>query len=142
MTAFPVTIEIPVAWGDMDAFGHVNNTAYLRWCESARIAYFDRCGVIKTMTERGVGPILAQATVKYVLPLKYPDVVKASASVRKVGNSSFTMEYRITSRANRDETAATGEAVMVMVDYRGSGGKVPVDAELRQTISALEGTGF
>ena len=34
---YPVVIEIPVAWGDMDAFQHVNNVAYFRYFESARI---------------------------------------------------------------------------------------------------------
>ena len=35
---YPVIIELPVAWGDMDAFAHVNNTAYFKYFESARIA--------------------------------------------------------------------------------------------------------
>ena len=35
---FPVVIELPVQWGEMDAFGHVNNVVYLRWFESGRIA--------------------------------------------------------------------------------------------------------
>jgi acyl-CoA thioesterase FadM len=26
---FPVQIRMPVAWGHLDAFGHVNNTVYL-----------------------------------------------------------------------------------------------------------------
>ena len=35
---YPVVIEIPVAWGEMDAYGHVNNIVYFRYFESARIA--------------------------------------------------------------------------------------------------------
>lgn len=46
LAGFPVVIEIPVQWGDQDAFGHVNNTVYLRWLESGRIAYMTRIGVI------------------------------------------------------------------------------------------------
>jgi len=30
LAGFPVRIEVPVAWGEMDAFGHVNNVVYLR----------------------------------------------------------------------------------------------------------------
>ena len=29
----------------MDALGHVNNTVYFRFCESARIAYFEAIGL-------------------------------------------------------------------------------------------------
>ncbi len=55
---FPVVLAIPVAWGDMDAMGHVNNTVYLRYFESARIAYFERVGFLEEMASSGVGPIL------------------------------------------------------------------------------------
>lgn len=36
---YPVIYEQTVAWGDMDAFGHVNNAMYYRYVESARLAY-------------------------------------------------------------------------------------------------------
>lgn len=36
LDGYPVRIEVPVAWGELDAFGHVNNTAYFRYFESAR----------------------------------------------------------------------------------------------------------
>ena len=38
--SWPVSVELPVQWGEMDDFGHVNNAVFLRWFESARIAYF------------------------------------------------------------------------------------------------------
>jgi acyl-CoA thioester hydrolase len=42
MKGFPVSLTIPVLWGDMDALRHVNNTRYFTWFEAVRIAYFDR----------------------------------------------------------------------------------------------------
>ncbi|WP_375166434.1 acyl-CoA thioesterase, partial [Rhizobium hidalgonense] len=36
-----------VAWGDMDAFGHVNNAMYYRYIESARIAYLTQVEAFK-----------------------------------------------------------------------------------------------
>ena len=45
MDGYPVALEVPVAWGDVDAFGHVNNTIYFRWFESARMAHFERVGL-------------------------------------------------------------------------------------------------
>ena len=55
----PVIIETPVAWGQMDAFRHLNNTAYFRFFESGRIAYFERLNLLEYMENTGVGPILA-----------------------------------------------------------------------------------
>lgn len=39
-----LSTEIRVAWGDMDAFGHVNDTVYLRWFETARIEWLAQSG--------------------------------------------------------------------------------------------------
>ena len=39
LSVYPIIHQQTVAWGDMDAFGHVNNVQYYRYIESARIAY-------------------------------------------------------------------------------------------------------
>ena len=45
LSEYHSVIRLPVQWGDQDAFGHVNNTVYFRWFESARIAYFQHTGI-------------------------------------------------------------------------------------------------
>jgi acyl-CoA thioester hydrolase len=137
---WPVAVEIPVAWGDMDAFGHVNNTVYLRWFETARIAYFERTGVIDRMKRDGVGPILARTAIDFRLPLRYPDTVRAGATVSRFGKTSFVMSYRVTSAANAGATAAEGEGVIVLVDYA-KGGSVPLDEATKSAVLALEAGG-
>ena len=37
---YKVICQYKVQWGQMDAAKHGNNTVYLQWAESARIAYF------------------------------------------------------------------------------------------------------
>ncbi len=134
----PVSVEIVVAWGDMDAFQHVNNTVYLRWFETARIAYFERIGVMGAkQAETGIGPILAHATVDYRRPVTYPDRVRVGVNVSAFGTRSFTMSYQVWSEAQQ-ALVATGQTVIVMFDYRG-GRAVPVDEELRGAIAAVEG---
>jgi acyl-CoA thioester hydrolase len=134
---WPVTIELPVQWGDQDAFGHVNNVVYLRWFESARIAYFERAGVLLSMPS--VGPILARQIIDYRLPLKYPDAVRVSATVKAMGRTSFTMGLRMRSKSNERAIAAEGEAVMVLLDYNANK-PIPLPADLRARIEALEAT--
>ena len=43
-SAFPVHIEVPVAWGEQDLFGHVNNVVYFRYFESVRMHFLERIG--------------------------------------------------------------------------------------------------
>ena len=54
---FPLVVEIPVQWGDQDAFGHVNNAAYFRWFESARIV---DCTFLPGITTRSWDKYLLQ----------------------------------------------------------------------------------
>ena len=79
---FPVVIEMPVRWGDMDAFNHVNNVVYLRYFESARIAYFERLGFGISIAEQGIGPILASTSCEFKFPLTYPCLLYTSPSPR------------------------------------------------------------
>src|SRR5271170_2237516 len=115
----------------MDAFGHVNNAVYFRWFESARIAYFERIGLNERMKRERVGPILARTSCDYEKPLAFPDTIRASASIVKLGTTSLVMEYRVTSALHGD--AARGEGVVVLVDYE-KGAKVPLDEALRARI--------
>ena len=35
---------IPIRWGDMDAYGHVNNTVFFRFMEQCRVEYLEKLG--------------------------------------------------------------------------------------------------
>ena len=132
----PVIVEITVLWADQDAFAHVNNIAYLRWCETARVEYLRRIGLYPELPPRGVGPIVASITCDYRRPLNYPDTVIVGTSVTRIGNSSFRMEHRVVSRGT-GELAAEVNSTMVTVDYA-SGKPVHVPVEIREAIGRLE----
>jgi acyl-CoA thioester hydrolase len=123
----------------MDAFQHVNNTVYLRWFETARMAYFQRLGLVERMGRDGIGPILAKATVSYLRPVTWPDRVRVEVTVTRLGEKSFAMAYRARSSAQQAEVAS-GESVMVVYDYRAAR-SAPADDELRAAIAALEAQG-
>jgi acyl-CoA thioester hydrolase len=137
LVAFPIVIEIPVAWGDMDAFGHVNNTMFFRYFESARIRYLDAIGFRGEGSERGQGPILASTQCRFRRPLVFPDTVLTGARVAELGTDRFTHEYRIVSRS-LGEIAAEGSGVVVAYDY-GARSKCPIPELVRAKIEKLEG---
>jgi len=129
-----------VLWGDHDAFNHVNNLAYLRWCETARVEYFKRIGLYPDLPLKGLGPILASQTCHYRRPLNYPDTVAVGTRMSAIGNSSMRMNHAIFSRAT-GELAAESESVIVTVDYS-TGKPLRVPDEMRQAIARLEGREF
>lgn len=113
---FPVIIELPVLWGHMDAFQHLNNVVFFRFFESARIAYFEQIGFLEVMENTGVGPILASTSCKYIKPITYPDTVSIGARVSNIEEDRFDMEYTMVSQ-ERGEITATGTALVVSYDY-------------------------
>lgn len=140
LRGFPVVIQLPVAWGEMDAYGHVNNIVYFRYFESARMAYFGKVGFPETMERTGVGPILASTSCRFKRALTHPDTVHVGTLVSQMGEDRFTMEYRIVSEAHR-AVAAEGEGLIVSFDYR-KNRKVPVPDSVRERIETLEGRTF
>ncbi|HEX6717696.1 MAG TPA: thioesterase family protein [Pyrinomonadaceae bacterium] len=132
----PVVIETPVAWGEMDAFRHLNNTAYFRYFESGRIAYFERLNLLEYMEATGVGPILASTTCRFRIPLAYPDKVSIGTRVSVIEDDRFTMEYYVVSHKHQ-KVAAEGSGLIVCFDYR-QNKKTALPAELKQRIEELE----
>ncbi|HSJ25842.1 MAG TPA: thioesterase family protein [Longimicrobiales bacterium] len=134
LEGFPITITVPVAWGEMDAFGHVNNIVYFRYFESARIAYLEAIGM---RGDGDVGPILASTHCRFRLPLAYPDTVHVGARATDVGDDRFTMEYRVVSERH-GAVAADGGGVVVAFDYA-AGRKTRLPDAVRRRITELGG---
>ena len=115
---FHIRVEIPIAWGDMDSFKHVNNTKFFKFFETARIKYFEGAGFIETMEQDAIGPILASTSCKFIKPLFYPDTVTVGTRVTSVEPDNFMMEYIIVSKSKG--IAALGDSKMVVYDYKSS----------------------
>ncbi|MHA2032824.1 MAG: acyl-CoA thioesterase, partial [Candidatus Kariarchaeaceae archaeon] len=90
---FPVIVTIPIAWGDMDAFAHVNNIRFFKYFESARIKYFEETGFLDVMHQSNVGPILASTSAKFIKPIVYPDTISIGTRISDLHENKFTMEY-------------------------------------------------
>ena len=131
---YPIISSQKVAWGDMDAFGHVNNVMYYRYMESARIDYLQRLGVLNGQ----VNTVVASSSCKYIKPVFYPDRLSIGSRIVEVRNSAFRMEYALYSH-EQNSIVATGEAVMVCVDNK-TAQKANMTAQLRQNIIELEKT--
>lgn len=136
INTYPVINEIPIAWGDMDAFQHVNNVVYFRHFESARISYFEKINFIEVMNRTGIGPILASTQCIYKIPLTYPDKITVGAKVDTIKKDRFIMKYAVFSHKH-NKLAAFGEGVLVTFDYQNNK-KVMIPDEIRKRIIDVE----
>jgi acyl-CoA thioester hydrolase len=135
LAEFPAVMQIPVQWGDQDAYRHVNNVVSLRWFETARLAYFDAAG-IRQLEDQGLAPILASASLDYHLQLLYPDTILSASRISRVGSKSLTMEHAIYSKGQQ-EVVTRGTCILVMYDYKLQESVVASD-EVRQLIETFE----
>jgi acyl-CoA thioester hydrolase len=110
---YSVCQEIAVLWGDLDALGHVNNTRYFGWLEEARLAYLRMIGVDLTL-EAPQKPVLASTSVDFLRPVYWPDSVRVEGKTTRLGRTSLTMDYRVTS-IGQQCVVATGSAVLVLL---------------------------
>jgi acyl-CoA thioester hydrolase len=133
---FPVVIELPVVWGEMDSYRHVNNVVYFRYFESARLEYFRRLDWFAFERDTGVGPILAATRARFRKPLTYPDTILVGARVPSLGEDRFEIEHQVVSR-RLQAVAAEGQGTIVTYHYA-EGKKVPIPDELRRRIVELE----
>ncbi len=137
LAGFRAIVTLPVLWGDMDAFQHVNNARHIRWFESSRVAYLERAGLREALLRRKWGPILAAIHCNYRRQIVYPDTVTVGSRVARLGRSSMTLEHRLVSHAHQ-QVAADGESIIVMFDYQLQR-PVRISDEVRDAMQKYEG---
>jgi len=105
-----------VRWGDLDAFGHVNNSTYLIFAQEARYAW-------SKMLEM----VVARAEVDFIAPIYTGDIyIDVEIWVNKIGTSSFGVTYEM---KNGDELLAVVKTVQVTVSMDTKKSRPMNDAE-------------
>jgi acyl-CoA thioester hydrolase len=132
---WPLQIPIVVAWGDMDALGHVNNTRFLRWFEDARFEVFQRIGSRELGPRTGRGPILARVECIFRSPVQHPDTVTSMIRTSDIGTDRYTLEHRLESQ-QQGKVVALGTSRIVEIDYR-TGEKVALSDEVLAKLAKL-----
>lgn len=110
----PVIHNLEVRYGDLDPYGHVNNAVYLEFFEEVRVAYWRALAGSVGITELVAGDIpgaryvIAETTVRFRAPLFLDDALSGAASVRTIGERSFTMDFELRKWAGGGREAFEG----------------------------------
>ena len=114
-----------VRWGDLDAFGHVNNATYLVYAQEARYAW-----------SKMIEMVVARAEVDFIAPIYIGDFnLDIEIWVNKIGNSSFGLTYEM---KNGDELVARVKTVQVTVSMDTKKSRPINDAEREFLTQYLE----
>ena len=121
--------QIEIRWRDMDAFGHVNNAAFLTYLEEVRDEFLDRA-----LSPAGSSWdfVLVRVAIDYRRELtQADDMISTSCRLLSLGTSSVTTREEI--RRIDGELAAEAESVMVARDR---------DAGRSRPMTEVERAGF
>jgi len=107
-----ITVPVPLRWGDMDAFGHVNNATAVQLLEQARVDGFFSSG----REVRDV--VVARHVIEYLVPIPYThEPVRIVMWLARVGGSSIEVNYEIRSPDGApDVLHAKAATVVVFLD--------------------------
>ena len=105
-----------VRWGDLDAFGHVNNSTYLIFAQEARYAW-----------SKMIEMVVARAEVDFIAPIYTGDIyIDVDIWVNKIGTSSFGVTYEM---KYKNELLAVVKTVQVTVSMDTKKSRPLKDAE-------------
>ncbi|MBT8764780.1 acyl-CoA thioesterase [Metapseudomonas boanensis] len=126
------TAHIPVRWGDMDSYGHVNNTLYIQYLEEARVAWFESLGI--AMNNVPHGPVVLQTLHTYLRPVVHPATVVIQLYAGALGRSSLVVEHRLGTLETPDTPYGEGHCKLVWIDHD-SNRPIPVPDTLRRLLT-------
>lgn len=107
------TFTAPLRWGDMDAYGHANNTVYFRFFEEARIVWL---ADINIGMKDSTGPIIITTSATFLKELEHPANLIITTYADKAGNTSLDTYHEIKD-ATSGELYCEGYAKLVWFDH-------------------------
>ncbi len=125
------TTRIPVRWGDMDYYGHVNNTVYFRYFEQARVEWIENLG-FPVSPNQPSGAVIVNADCTFRIPVNYPATVEVRVFAGHPGRSSVMTWYELYVVGD-ERLYAEGGAKVVWMDTT-SGKSAPLPDSLREKI--------
>ncbi len=100
-------------WGDMDAYGHINNVAFFSYLEEARVDMLFVHARAHGAERLADGVVVVRHEIDYRSPLAFrPQPVRIETWVTAIGNASFRLAYRV-----RDGDAVYATAVTTLAPF-------------------------
>lgn len=144
-----LTVHVPMRWGDMDAYGHINNVEVLRILEEARVHAFGppagtgMPGVevdlpVFTDLPEGTQALVVEHRVKYLTPLNYRNIpARIEVWISAVKGASFTVAYAVFDPVT-GARCVIAETVLAFFD-EGSGSLMRLAATKKALLEPLRG---
>jgi len=119
--------ELRVRYAETDRMGIVYYANYLVWCEVGRVEFMRALGgSYADLEAQGYGLAVAEATVRYLAPARFDDLVRVETSLVGVRSRAVTFDYVI-SNVETGARLATAHTALVSIDPTGRPVALPPD---------------
>jgi acyl-CoA thioester hydrolase len=126
--------SIATRWADNDVYGHVNNTVYYQWFDTAVNGWLVDQRLLDIQGGQLIG-LVVETRCSYFEPLAFPSPVEVGIGLAHMGTSS--VRYRVgIFDGGKARTAAHGEFTHVYVD-RQTRRPVALPAAWREALAGL-----
>ena len=125
-----------VRFAELDPLNHVNNVAYLTWCEGARVAYFKHVG-LSTYAEGTAEPriVIRRGEMDWLQEMVADEDYVVATRTIGYRNTSFTLLQEIWSGGTK---RARFECVIVLLFADGSG-RMPIPDHVLEHFHRVDG---
>lgn len=110
--------ELKVRFGEIDGFGHVNNTNVFIYMEEARIALFKELGLMASWgaPDSLEIPVVADLQCDYLAQIMYDEKLKIYVKINEAGSSSIDLHYLGVNE--KDKPVFTGRGAIVQISRK------------------------
>jgi acyl-CoA thioester hydrolase len=129
--------QFPIRWGDMDAFGHVNNVAFFRYLENTRVDWLNALQYVEP--RNGEGVVVVNVFCNFYQQLRYPGDLVAKLYLTDLGRRSFDHVVTFERLDAPGRIIAAGGATIVWVNFA-QGQALPLPEDLRNTLTDIQKT--
>ncbi len=105
-------MPIQLRFFDADVFGHVNNSVYFQYYDTAKIDYIRK---VCHITDKRYAVVTVHITADFLSQVHIDDLVEVQTAVTHIGTKSITLMQRLVD-AETGEVKCTGETIMVTYD--------------------------
>lgn len=132
--AYRHATTITTRWADNDAYGHVNNTVYYAWFDTAVNEWLIANCLLDVAAGDPIG-LVVETGCRYFAPLEYPGPVEILLGIERLGTSSVTYRLGVFAPGSA-APAAEGQFTHVIVD-RATRRPVPIPPRWRTAMETL-----
>jgi acyl-CoA thioester hydrolase len=110
-----IDLNIKLDWSEMDLFGHINNVAYFKYIQAARVNYLELVGINTADPGNKLSFAVAASSCNFKQPLYFPGNVIVKTKTDWIKNTSLQLSHQIYN--SKKELAAEATDVIVLFDY-------------------------